>query len=141
MGMAGHVQDTHATEKGAEAEISWRYMSYHSTHSVSAPWFPKGREKTSQERVKGPHRRYVNNIKISTRCLRDNSSVHFCLCSMANVALKRAETQRLSVEFRPKGDCNLTSVTCTQEKSSASVRIKALTLGLPPSVSQNESCI
>lgn len=51
MGMAGHVQDIHATERGGEAETSWRYMSYPSTHSLCASGFPKGREQITQGRV------------------------------------------------------------------------------------------
>lgn len=63
---------------------------------------------------------------------------------MANVALKTAEMQRLSVVFTPKGDFNLISTvshTHTQEKTRVYVQMKAVTVGLPFSVSQNEGCI
>lgn len=62
---------------------------------------------------------------------------------MANVALKRADTQKAAcgVQSQERFQSYLYNVTHRQEQTSASVRRKAVTLGLLFSVNHNERCI
>lgn len=107
----------HATERGREAEVPRRYMSYPTTHSLSTCISQRKGKNNPGHSLKGPHQRHVNNIKISPRRLVDNSSLPLCLRHSKRGPEKGRDTTAECVQYQGRFQSYLYNVTYTHSKT------------------------